>query len=91
MAKTTKYDAAILGLWWSSNYGSIMTYYALYRLLESYGYRTVVIDRPGILPDDPLFQTDGRRFQKEHFPVTPVFAFDELEKLNAYADCFVMG
>lgn len=91
MAKTTKYDVAILGLWWSSNYGSIMTYYSLYRLIESYGYRTVIIDRPGILPDDFLFITDGRRFQREHFPVTPVFQFDEIDKLNEYADCFVMG
>lgn len=47
MAETTKYDVAVLGLWWSSNYGSIMTYYSLYRLIESYGYRTVIIDRPG--------------------------------------------
>ena len=48
MGETTKYDVAVLGLWWSSNYGSIMTYYSLYRLIESYGYRTVIIDRPGI-------------------------------------------
>ena len=31
MGETTKYDVAVLGLWWSSNYGSIMTYYSLYR------------------------------------------------------------
>lgn len=43
MGETTKYDVAVLGLWWSSNYGSIMTYYSLYRLIESYGYRTVII------------------------------------------------
>ncbi len=91
MAENTKYDAAILGLWWSSNYGSIMTYYSLYRLIESLGYRTVVIDRPGIEPDDPLLFTDGRRFQREHFPVTPVFQFHELWKLNEYADTFVIG
>jgi len=91
MEKIKKYDAAIMGLWWSSNYGSIMTYYSLYKLLESNGYRTVIIDRPGIKPDNPLFQTDGRRFQREHFPVTPVFALYEMEKLNDYADCFVMG
>lgn len=30
MGETTKYDVAVLGLWWSSNYGSIMTYYSLY-------------------------------------------------------------
>ena len=90
MAKT-KYDVAVFGLWWSSNYGSIMTYYSLYCLLESFGKRTVLIDRPGFPPDHPLFKTDGRRFQREHFPVTPVFAFSELEKLNEYADCFVMG
>lgn len=92
MDKTkAKYDVAVFGLWWSSNYGSIMTYYSLYRLLESFGKKTVLIDRPGFPPEHPLFKTDGRRFQKEYFPVTPVFSFSELEKLNEYADCFVMG
>lgn len=47
MGETTKYDVAVLGLWWSSNYGSIMIYYSLYRLIESYGYRTVIISPAG--------------------------------------------
>ncbi|HIQ96337.1 MAG TPA: hypothetical protein IAB26_07220, partial [Candidatus Limivivens merdigallinarum] len=64
--KETQYDVAILGLWWSSNYGSIMTYYSLYRLIESFGKRVVVIDRPVLPPDQQFFDTDGRRFQKEH-------------------------
>ncbi len=89
--KETQYDVAILGLWWSSNYGSIMTYYSLYRLIESFGKRVVVIDRPVLPPDQQFFDTDGRRFQKEHFPVTPIFSLEDLGKLNEYAQCFVMG
>ena len=65
MGETTKYDVAVLGLWWSSNYGSIMTYYSLYRLIESYGYRTVIIDRPGI-----GHMSDGSTYPVGHTIIT---------------------
>ena len=29
-----KYDVAVYGLWYGNNYGSIITYYALTRVLE---------------------------------------------------------
>lgn len=68
MGETTKYDVAVLGLWWSSNYGSIMTYYSLYRLIESYGYRTVIIDRPGIGQDDFLVHDRRKTVSAGTFP-----------------------
>lgn len=84
--------AAIYGLWWSSNYGSQMTYYALNRMVESMGYRVVMIDRPGFLPDNPLFFTHGRRFAKEHYEILPPCDFSEMKKrLNDEADVFIMG
>ena len=50
-----KHRAAIFGLWWSSNYGSLMTYYSLNRLTASFGFEVFMIDRPGFAPDNPLF------------------------------------
>ena len=64
-----KHRAAIFGLWWSSNYGSLMTYYSLNRLTASFGYEVFMIDRPGFAPDNPLFFSDGRRFAKEHYQI----------------------
>jgi hypothetical protein len=90
--KIEKKDVAIFGLWWSWNYGSIMTYYALYRAIKDMGYSVTMIDRPGFKPDAPIFHSHGRRFAKEHYEaITPVFGFREMRELNAYADTFVMG
>ncbi len=90
--KIEKKDVAIFGLWWSWNYGSIMTYYALYRAIKNMGYSVTFIDRPGFPPDAPIFHSHGRRFAKEHYEaITPVFGFREMRELNAYADTFVMG
>lgn len=87
-----KKNVAIFGLWWSWNYGSIMTYYALYRAIKELGYSVTMIDRPGFKPDAPIFHSHGRRFAKEHYEaITPVFGFREMRELNAYADTFVMG
>ncbi|MDO5424148.1 MAG: polysaccharide pyruvyl transferase family protein [Eubacteriales bacterium] len=83
--------AAIFGLWWSSNYGSQMTYYSLNRLVESFGYQVFMIDRPGFSPDNPLFHTHGRRFAKEHYTISPSCEFKDLKKLNEKADTFLMG
>ncbi|MDY3918005.1 MAG: polysaccharide pyruvyl transferase family protein [Candidatus Limivivens sp.] len=83
--------AAIFGLWWSSNYGSQMTYYSLNRLVESFGYSVFMIDRPGFSPDNPLFHTHGRRFAREHYRISPSCDFKDLKKLNEKADTFLMG
>ena len=92
MGDIEKRDVAVFGLWWSWNYGSIMTYYALYRTIKDLGYSVTMIDRPGFKPDAPIYHSHGRRFAKEHYEaITPVFGFGEMRELNAYADTFVMG
>lgn len=90
--QTEKKDVAVFGLWWSWNYGSIMTYYALYRAIKGMGYSVTMIDRPGFQPDAPIYHSHGRRFAKEHYEaITPVFGFREMRELNPYADTFVIG
>ena len=51
MGDIEKRDVAVFGLWWSWNYGSIMTYYALYRTIKDLGYSVTMIDRPGFKPE----------------------------------------
>lgn len=91
-AMNDKCDVAIFGVWWGSNYGSIMTYYSLYHMIEKQGLRAIMIDRPGFKPDHPMFSTHARRFAKENYKViSPVYQFDELGKLNDYVDTFLIG
>lgn len=41
------HDIGIVGYWWSSNYGSVATYWALYRTLEKLGYNPLFLEYPG--------------------------------------------
>lgn len=45
-ATTGHYDIGCIGYYSDGNFGSEMTYYALYHVLEDMGYATLMIDRP---------------------------------------------
>ena len=64
MGDIEKRDVAVFGLWWSWNYGSIMTYYALYRTIKDLGYSVTMIDRPGFKPDAPIYHSHGRGLRR---------------------------
>lgn len=40
------YDVGIVGLWYGLNYGSILTYYALNRVISDLGYQCLMINKP---------------------------------------------
>lgn len=87
-----KYDVAIFGVWWGSNYGSLMTYYSLYRLVESFGLRAIMIDRPNYPSNHRIFHTHARRFCNKYYKaISPVYKFEELTKLNEQCDTFLIG
>ncbi|MBQ9927583.1 MAG: polysaccharide pyruvyl transferase family protein [Lachnospiraceae bacterium] len=46
------YDIGVVGLWYGINYGSILTYYALYSLLHDLGYDAVMLPKPNHLWKD---------------------------------------
>lgn len=91
---TNKYDVAILGWWHNSNYGSIMTYYALNQAILDYGYSTLLVHEalgyPSRfeLPEDAPAITFAKR---RGFNYTKQGHFSELSKLNEQADTFVVG
>ena len=41
-----KYDVAVYGLWYGNNYGSMITYYALSKVLESMHLTYAMIKNP---------------------------------------------
>ncbi len=45
-ALNNKYDIGVLGIWSEKNYGSELTYYALYRILTTMGFEVQMIERP---------------------------------------------
>ena len=43
---THHYDIGIVGLWYGLNYGSILTYFALYCVVNAMGYDAIMINKP---------------------------------------------
>nr|WP_297249421.1 polysaccharide pyruvyl transferase family protein [uncultured Brachyspira sp.] len=41
---SSKIDICLIGFWFANNYGAILTYYALYKLLENFGFSILVLD-----------------------------------------------
>lgn len=88
-----KFDVAIMGVWSGCNYGSIMTYYALCRLVESFGLSVLMIDKPKLSNNDPeLKENHSRRFARENYKeISQSYPLRELKRLNAHVDTFLIG
>lgn len=95
-AKKEKYDIMLFSIWYAANFGSMMTNFALYKMLTDMGYNCVFADIPdhlwpsSRLHRDPSFIT--RRFGYKHFQITGKYKNRvDLKKVNDVADIFLVG
>lgn len=88
-----KYDVAIYGLWYGNNYGSIITYYALSKVVESMGLTYAMIRNPlgREINIDELDRSHPLRFAKEKYEITPLLPLNKLSELNESFDTFLLG
>lgn len=89
-----KYDIGVVGLWYGINYGSIITYYALYCLLREYGYDAVMLPKPNHLWEERFNEPESiaQRFIWRHCNVfLPLADQDNYSKFNELCDDFVLG
>lgn len=88
------YDVGIVGLWYGKNYGSILTYYALYQLVEQLGYRAVMLDKPPALWDDSFNDPEeiAQRFIRSHCNIAERCESMLGERnMNSVVDSFLLG
>ena len=88
------YDVGIYGLWYGSNYGSIITYFALDNVVRSLGYSTVMIKNPlGNENSDysTLRRSHSLLFADKHYKITPKFKIDKMSGLNEICGSFLLG
>ena len=91
MDNEKKYDVGITGYWWSTNYGSVATYYALYKLIEEYGLKPVLIDRPASNESGEGMNVFSRKFMDEYAEVSESCQWNEIYRYNDFCDTFVIG
>ncbi len=91
MAVNGRYDAGIIGFWIGTNYGTILTNYALNRLLKSKGLSVCMIDTMSGTPRDvnyPVYFNHRKEFEKKYYEI---LAEPNLTRLNERVGTFVLG
>ena len=83
------YDIGIFGWWYSPNYGSNITYYALNRALQKMGKSVIMLWRSSA---NKQISKDGwRDFPYCYYSVSPRVNFNELKNYNNYCNSFLLG
>lgn len=92
---TWKPDTGVATLWFSCNYGAILTAYALYEVLRGMGKRPVLLDYAPLLGHAPFMAEDNisRCFMRAHgiSCTEPLREDSDCDALNEVLDTFVVG
>jgi len=91
MESNKHFDVGLVGYWYATNYGSVVTYYALSKAINALGKSTVIIDCPEKEKDPEGEDVFPRHFFKAHANISESVRWNELEKLNDVCDNFVIG
>lgn len=67
-----KHDVAILGMWMGTNYGGLLTAYALYRAVRELGYSSVLLDHQYSYPYNDHSNVFWQFIHREHPVTAPV-------------------
>ncbi len=93
MADNKKYDVGIYGLWYGNNYGSIITYFALSKIMEKMGKTYAMLRNPlGVeINIDGLRRSHPLKFGFSHYEITPACPLDRMYEHNDRFDAFLLG
>lgn len=89
-----KYDIGVVGFWYGINYGSVLTYYALYELLRDIGYDPVMIPKPPQLWNEKFDSpnTIAQRFIWSRCNVfNRMISSGEINRMNDRCKDFILG
>ncbi|GHU86876.1 hypothetical protein FACS189476_01110 [Spirochaetia bacterium] len=92
-ALNSRYDVAIIGIWSVENYGSNMTYYALYQTIRDMGLEPLMIERPMNSSWKPHEIPEGFKFNPYRaYDLSPIYPTKEsMAELNERSDVFLVG
>ena len=88
------YDIGIAGVWYGKNYGSVLTYFALYELLKEMGKDPVFLPKPNFLWDESFNDPESmaQKFIWKHCNVlAPFERIGDYDAVNDLCDDFIVG
>lgn len=83
------FDIAVYGNTLGTNYGGVITYYALYKALVNMGYGVVMVRPPKKNTDEP--KSHSVKFFEENVVLSDELPFGDFKKYNKIANTFVLG
>ena len=87
-----KYNVAIANMLFQNNFGAILTVYALYKIIEYFGYNPLIIYNNSIYSNNLFADIRGNKFALKYMNIANRhFNKYELEKLNEKCDNFVVA
>lgn len=94
--KKNHFDVGLVSNFYAGNFGGALTQYALYHVLEDFGYSTLMIERPKTAKGaDRIIHNLDRLFIERPYPdyaIAPQFATKTaMRVLNDQCDTFVVG
>ncbi len=87
------YNVGVYGLWYGNNYGSIITYYALSKVMDELGFTYAMIRNPlgREIDIDSLERSHPLKFAREKYQITKLRPISRLHELNDFFDAFLIG
>ncbi len=90
--KNQRFDVGLVGWWFSSNYGSSLTYYALASILKELGKAPIFVQIPKL--DNSEWDKDVQQtidFISKRFKITNKRDMKHLHEVNHFCDSFMVG
>lgn len=91
------YDVALAGIWFGTDYGSLLNGYASYKALKSLGKSVLMVRRQdGATGEwgDTIHSRVSSSFIQKFYPeedISPSMPIEQLSGLNDVCDCFIAG
>ena len=84
-------DICIIGLWYGSNYGSMLTYFALHEVVKNLGYSILMIDNPLGSDKDIYDPTSPKVKVSSFYRISKKKRLNKLFELNKECKSFLIG
>ncbi len=87
-----RYDVGLVGWWFAANYGSVMTYFALGKILEDMDLLAIMIPIPKVDRQgwEPITEKNIE-FMKKYFPIANKRPIEKIDECNRFCDSFMVG
>ena len=87
-----RYDVGLVGWWFAANYGSVMTYYALGKILDDMNLLAIMIRIPKVdgTKWEPVTE-QNIKFMEKYFPVSKERSIEKQAECNKFCDAFMVG